>query len=180
MSETATPSRLRSTPRAIPWSAVAGQGAWLLVTGGALLAIGGSWLLLSGVDTAAIFADPGPRADDAAAALPVGAAVLPGLLLIGLWLRGVLRLRLLLSQADAAPAELVFQQRLVCSVPSRILVSYRFRDDGGVEREARQTVRAASPEGRCLWEGGRGLIAMFDPGDSSQSHLVSERRFADP
>lgn len=180
MSETATPTGLRSTPRSIPWSILAGENTWLLIVGAGLVGAGVVWLLIAGVDATAIFAEASGRAADTAAALPVGMAVLPGLLCLGLWLRGALRLRLLLAQGDVAPVELVFQQRLACSVPSRILACYRFRDHRGVERTSRQTVRAAAPEGRCLWAGGRGLIAMFDAADSARSHLVSDRRFADP
>jgi hypothetical protein len=159
---------------------VAGERVWLLGLGLVLVAGGLAWLLIAGADPAAIFADPGPSSDDTTAALPVGVAVLPGLVCIGLWLRAAFRLRVLLARASSAPIELVFQQRLACLVPSHVLACYRFTDTAGVEHEAHQTVRAGSPEGRGLWAGGRGLVAMFDPDDPAQCHLVSEQRFADP
>jgi len=180
MSGAAPPTGLQSARRSIPWSVVAAEKAWLLALGLVLVAGGLSWLLIAGVDLAAIFADPGPSAGDTTAALPVGMAMLPGLVCIGLWLRAAFRLRVLLARASCAPVELVFQQRLACSVPSLVLACYRFADRAGVEHEARQIVRAASPEGQGVWAGGRGLIAMFDPDDPAQCHLVSERRFADP
>ena len=84
-----------------------------------------------------------------------------------------------LIDAASAPIELEFQQRLACSIPSRILVSYRYRDGRGAVHAGRRTVLAASPEGQCLWAGGRGLVAMYDPDQPDRSHLVSGDRFAD-
>jgi hypothetical protein len=171
---------LQPPPRPVPWSAVASHGAWLLWLGLALMAGGFAWLGCAGADLASILAEPGPRAGDAAAALPVGAGVLPGLLCVGWWLRSALRWKVWLANAASARVELEFQQRLACSVPSRILASYRYRDGSGAVHAGRRTVLATSPEGRCLWlAGGRGLVAMYDQGQPDRSHLVAADRFAD-
>lgn len=80
----------------------------------------------------------------------LGLVVLPGLLLLLVWLQGVMDLRIMLAHGDVTVAELTQVERVPYVVPLMLRVHYRFRDHRARWCEGGHWVRARSALGQRL------------------------------
>ena len=82
----------------------------------------------------------------------VGAVLGPGLVLLGFWFRGVLRLRVMLREGTLVEAETIEAKRILGLNPPHLRLRYRLRDDAGHPHQNTQFVRVRSALGRHLLE----------------------------
>jgi len=109
--------------------------------------------------------------------LVVGALLGPGLLLLGFWFRGALRLRVLLREGTLTNVE-SFQIRPVLGLnPAHLRLRYRLRDAAGQSHDSSQFVRAGSPLGRLLLEKPAALHVIHDPWEPGFSRAVAPGDF---
>jgi hypothetical protein len=107
----------------------------------------------------------------------LGALAMPAFLLTLWWLRGAMRLRLLLSSGRAVSAE-VLEQRTVFGVnPPQWNVRFRFLDDRGREHEAAHWVGQGSPLGRDLAAGATTVSVVHDEADPASCRLAHPTDF---
>ncbi|MEM7202613.1 MAG: hypothetical protein AAF628_20260 [Planctomycetota bacterium] len=144
--------------RDVHWRQALEHRAWLGVIGVMLCTGGVIWLARTGIDPRALLHGTDQRANR-----PLGWLLLPGLVAIGIWARGVWRVRALTEAGERATADLTFQERLVWRLPRTLLVGYAFVDHLGTRRHARQRVRAASPLGQQIFRGATQFAVAYDP-----------------
>lgn len=112
--------------------------------------------------------------------LIVGALLGPGLVLLGFWLRGVLRLRVLLREGTLTKAETLEVKPVLGLNPSHLRLRYRLRDDSGQPHESSQFVRAGSALGRRLLLRPVTLPVIHDRHEPRFSRAVSAEDFVVP
>lgn len=105
-------------------------------------------------------------------------AVLPGLILLGLWALGAVALRRMLSTGDVAAAEPIRVERVPVVVPTMLRAHYRFRDHHARWRVGRHWVRARSELGLRLSEVPSRFAVVHDRAHPERSRLVLAQDFA--
>lgn len=102
-----------------------------------------------------------------------------GIALLLVWLRGVLKLRMLLRDGAVAQARILQARPDPWVNPPQLRVDYELRVPGGAVA-ARQYVRRTSPLGHALASGVTSSAAIFDDDDPTQSRLVHASDFTAP
>lgn len=110
--------------------------------------------------------------------LVFGAMVGPGLVLLGIWLRGILRLRVLLREGTLTDAEVLEVKPTLGLNPPHLRLRYRLRDETGQYHETTQYVRTGSILGRRLLERPTTLPVIRDPHEPGFSRAVDPGDFA--
>jgi hypothetical protein len=107
----------------------------------------------------------------------IGAVLGPGVVLLGLWLRGVLKLRVMLREGSLAQAKILQAKRVTGINPPHVKLRYRLPDDLGVHHEATQFVRAASVLGKFLLQQPASVLVVHDPHEPELSRAVCAADF---
>ena len=108
----------------------------------------------------------------------VGYLWLPCLVILAWWLRGVLRLRYVLSNGSEAVAEILQIRKLWYVNPSQLSVRYRFEDRYGEKRAGHHWVRHSSAKGVALRDGATQMAVVYDEMRVTLSRLVVSSDFA--
>ena len=107
----------------------------------------------------------------------LGLVVLPGLLLLLLWLQGALDLKRMMENGDAAVAHVDEVEHVGYVVPVMLRVRYRFRDTRAAWRQGVHWVRARSPLGVRLEGGSDRPVVLHDRVHPQHSRLVTSADF---
>jgi len=107
----------------------------------------------------------------------VGALLGPGLVLMGFWFRGVLRLRVMLREGTLTSGETIEIKKMLGLNPPHLKLRYRLRDDGGHHHETTQYVRAGSALGKRLLERPATLPVIHDRHEPGFSRAVGADDF---
>ena len=107
----------------------------------------------------------------------VGALLGPGLVLMGFWLRGVLRLRVMLREGALTQGETLQIKKVPGLNPPHLKLRYRLRDDAGHHHETTQFVRAGSALGQRLLEQPESLPVIHDHHEPGFSRAVVAEDF---
>ena len=107
----------------------------------------------------------------------VGALLGPGLVLMGFWLRGVLRLRVMLREGTLTQGETIQIKKVPGLNPPHLKLRYRLRDDAGHHHETTQFVRAGSALGQRLLEQPESLPVIHDHHEPGFSRAVVAEDF---
>ena len=151
-----TAERPRPEWRPVPWSAVWHHRAPLLLAGATMLLAGTVWLATIGA-LPRLF-----ELRDRTVALPVGALILPGLALAGLWLRAAMSLKVLLATGAEAAARVTDCRRTEW-FPGRVAIGFGFTPRGAAPCTARIVTGATTAVARAAREAAP-LSAVYDPG----------------
>lgn len=173
MTDWAEPTAWPPPPRTVPWAALRDRGLWFAIAGAVLCAAGVLWLAVDGANPHAIAGAP-DAGTDTTGVRAVGWLLLPGVFCLAVWLRTLWRWHTLLARGRVVPAKVEFQQRVLFP-PGVVYVGYRFRADQ-TEGQHRCRIATRTPEGACLWRGGRDLFAVYDPERPSFHVLAAAAR----
>ncbi len=108
----------------------------------------------------------------------MGVLVMPAFLATLWWLRGVMRLRLLLGTGRATTAEIVGRTGVFGVSPPQWRVAFRFRDVAGHEHAGSHWVGERSALGRDLASADHTATLVYDEGDPSECRLACPDDFA--
>ena len=102
----------------------------------------------------------------------IGFVVLPGLLLVLLWIQGAHTLRCTLAEGDVAAAQISSVERVAWVIPVMLRARYRFRDRSARWRDGHHWVLARSPIGVRLAAGDDEMSVIHDRDRPEFSRLV--------
>lgn len=108
----------------------------------------------------------------------LGAVVLPGVLVLLLWLQSLWSLRMTLAHGDVAVARLTRIERVRGVVPVTVRAYYRFRDHHARWCEGAHWVRARSLLGEQMAQPQREVAVVHDRARPERSRLVTASDFA--
>ncbi len=109
--------------------------------------------------------------------LLLGLLLLPGLVLLGIWFRGALRLKLLLTEGSLAKADVTSAKLLHHVNPNQVSLRYRFTDRHGTQTEGGHWLLAFSALGKRLQAGQSTVTVIHDDARPDYNRAVGPEHF---